>query len=327
MSETVPLPVRRVLQMDGETLAFFLVLYRTESLPKAAAEMRISLSSANRQLAKLREAWNDPLFVRSGLLMKATPAAARRFDRVQRVVREIEALTLDEDVQPALLHQTVRIATYDNAFAIGLAAVFPELQARLPGVRFQAVQADMHMFEDLRADRLDMVFYARQGVQPGIHSTPLFTTPYACVTRKGHPLEKIVERRGHLDREDLARFRTVLLNAQPDRNREPNSPANGWFNPPSADKVAMVLPFFLAAPLALPGTDCYAVIPTAAARFALDPEKFSILPFGAKAPALTVRLGWHDRTHADPASQLIRSVLIELVKKKAAELIEEPGRP
>lgn len=111
MSEPATLPVRRVLQMDGETLAFFLVLYRTESLPKAAAEMNISLSSANRQLARLREAWADPLFVRSGLLMKATPAAARRYDRVQRVVREIEALTFDEEVQPALLKQIVRIAT------------------------------------------------------------------------------------------------------------------------------------------------------------------------------------------------------------------------
>ncbi len=321
MSEPATLPVRRVLQMDGETLAFFLVLYRTESLPKAAAEMNISLSSANRQLARLREAWADPLFVRSGLLMKATPAAARRYDRVQRVVREIEALTFDEEVQPALLKQIVRIATYDNAFTVGLAAVFGELQGKLPGVQFRAVQADEHMFEDLRADRLDMAFYARQGVQPGIHSTPLFTTPYACVTRKGHPLEKVVERHGHLDREDLARFRTVLVNAQPDRNREPNSPANGWFNPPSADKVAMVLPFFLAAPLALPGTDCYAVIPAASARLAFETEKFSILPFGPDAPELTVRLGWHERTHADPACQLIRSVLIEAVRKKAAALL------
>lgn len=325
MSETAPLPGRSILHMDGETLAFFLVLCRTESLPKAAAELNISLSTANRQLARLREAWGDPLFVRTGSLMKATPAAARRRDRAERIVRDIESLTLEEDVQPALLKQIVRIATYDNAFAVGLAAVFGELQAKLPGVQFRAVQADEHMFEDLRADRLDMVFFARQGVQPGIRSTPLFTTPYACVTRKGHPLEGIALRRGHLAREDLARFRTVLVNAQPDRNREPNSPANGWFNPDSAEKVAMVLPFFLAAPLALPGTDCYAVIPAAAARLALDPDRYAILPFSPDAPLLTVRLGWHERTHADPAAQLIRSILIEAVKKKAAELVRDAG--
>lgn len=81
--------------------------------------MNISLSSANRQLARLREAWGDPLFVRTGSLMKATPAAARRRDCAERIVRDIEALTLEEDVQPALLKQTVRIATYDNAFAVG----------------------------------------------------------------------------------------------------------------------------------------------------------------------------------------------------------------
>lgn len=188
------------------------------------------------------------------------------------------------------------------------------------------MQADEHMFENLRADRLDHGLFCTAGRAAGIRSTPLFTTPYACVTRKGHPLERVALRRGHLAREDLVRFRAVLVNAQPDRNREPNSPANGWFNPDSADKVAMVLPFFLAAPLALPGTDCYAVIPAAAARFALDPDRYAVLPFGPDAPLLTVRLGWHERTHADAAAQLIRSILIEAVKNRAAELLQE-ARP
>ena len=89
---------------------------------------------------------------------------------------------------------------------------------------------------------------------------------------------------------------------------------------------ALVLPFFLAAPLALPGTDCYAVIPAAAARFALDPDRYAVLPFGPDAPLLTVRLGWHERTHADAAAQLIRSILIEAVKNRAAELLQE-ARP
>ena len=46
-----------------------------------------------------------------------------------------------------------------------------------------------------------------------------------------------------------------------------------------------------------------------------------VLPLFLAAPELTVRLGWHERTHADPACQLIRSILIEAVRKKAAALL------
>ncbi len=60
--------------IDAESLYFFLTLYRAGSLPQAAEQMGVSLSSANRMLAKLRTYWNDPLFTRK----KRVPDAANR---------------------------------------------------------------------------------------------------------------------------------------------------------------------------------------------------------------------------------------------------------
>ena len=127
--------------VDAEALYFFLALFRTGTLPRAAEQLGISLSSANRMLAKLRTYWDDPLFVRSGFLMQPTTAAKRRYDKV---------LSL------------------------------------------------MHVLEDLR---------------------------------RGHPLSERAAAFGPLEREDLEAFPQVLINAQPDRYRAPNSPGNGWFNP------------------------------------------------------------------------------------------------
>ena len=61
--------------VDAEALYFFLALFRTGTLPRAAEQLGISLSSANRMLAKLRTYWDDPLFVRSGFQMQPTTAA------------------------------------------------------------------------------------------------------------------------------------------------------------------------------------------------------------------------------------------------------------
>ena len=92
-------------------------------------------------------------------------------------------------------------------------------------------QADEHLFDYLREDLLDLVFFARQGLHPDIHSAALLTTPYVCLMRRGHPLSERAAALGPLEREDLEAFPQVLINAQPDRYRAPNSPGNGWFNP------------------------------------------------------------------------------------------------
>lgn len=90
----------------------------------------------------------------------------------------------------------------------------------------------------------------------------------------------------------------------------------GWFNPKNPDRIALVTPFFLAASLCLEETDCYAIVPKATAELALDPRRTAMLALSDAAPKLTVRLGWHERTHADPGSQLIRAQLLALIQKR-----------
>ncbi len=78
--------------VDAEALYFFLALFRTGTLPRAAEQLGISLSSANRMLAKLRTYWDDPLFVRSGFQMQPTTAAKRRYDKVLSLMHVLEDL-------------------------------------------------------------------------------------------------------------------------------------------------------------------------------------------------------------------------------------------
>lgn len=183
--------------------------------------------------------------------------------------------------------------------------------------------ADEHLFDYLREDLLDLVFFARQGLHPDVHSVALLTTPYVCLVRRGHPLSERAATLGPLEREDLEAFPQVLINAQPDRYRAPNSPGNGWFNPKNPDRIALVTPFFLAASLCLEETDCYAIVPKATAELALDPRRTAMLQLSDAAPKLTVRLGWHERTHADPGSQLIRAQLLALIQKRFGRPVGE----
>lgn len=162
--------------VDAEALYFFLALFRTGTLPRAAEQLGISLSSANRMLAKLRTYWDDPLFVRSGFQMQPTTAAKRRYDKVLSLMHVLEDLRRDDELDPRTLSRTVRTACYDNAFALCITSVFAGFTARMPNVRLRAMQADEHLFDYLREDLLDLVFFARQGLHPDIHSAALLTT-------------------------------------------------------------------------------------------------------------------------------------------------------
>lgn len=283
--------------VDAEALYFFLALFRTGTLPRAAEQLGISLSSANRMLAKLRTYWDDPLFVRSGFLMQPTTAAKRRYDKVLSLMHVLEDLRRDDELDPRTLSRTVRTACYDNAFALCIASIFADFTARMPHVRLRAMQADEHLFDYLREDLLDLVFFARQGLHPDVHSVALLTTPYVCLVRRGHPLSERAATLGPLEREDL--------------------------NPKNPDRIALVTPFFLAASLCLEETDCYAIVPKATAELALDPRRTAMLQLSDAAPKLTVRLGWHERTHADPGSQLIRAQLLALIQKRFGRPVGE----
>lgn len=123
--------------VDAEALYFFLALFRTGTLPRAAEQLGISLSSAN-----------------------------RRYDKVLSLMHVLEDLRRDDELDPRTLSRTVRTACYDNAFALCIASIFADFTARMPHVRLRAMQADEHLFDYLREDLLDLVFFAgRDSIQ------------------------------------------------------------------------------------------------------------------------------------------------------------------
>lgn len=245
--------------------------------------------------------------------MQPTTAAKRRYDKVLSLMHVLEDLRRDDELDPRTLSRTVRTACYDNAFALCIASIFADFTARMCGC---APRRPMNI-SLIICVRICSIWCSLPGrVHPDIHSAALLTTPYVCLVRRGHPLSERAAAFGPLEREDLEAFPQVLINAQPDRYRAPNSPGNGWFNPKNPDRIALVTPFFLAASLCLEETDCYAIVPKATAELALDPRRTAMLELSDAAPKLTVRLGWHERTHADPGSQLIRAQLLALIQKR-----------
>ena len=170
------------------------------------------------------------------------------------------------------------------------------------------------MFEELRSGFLDFVIYARQGLASDLHSLHIMTQPYVWVVRKGHPLEKIAADEGFVMRDQAHRYKFIQPNAQPNRTRESNGPAEGFFDH-GLGQASIVTPFFLTTPYFLENSDLVTVLPKVTAQHILDPRRFSLLPTEPGAPNLVTYLAWHDRNHEDLLCREFRVMLRYFAKQ------------
>jgi len=80
------------MQPDLNLLTTLDVLLNEGSVARAAKRLQLSPSAMSRALARLRETTGDPLLVRAGRGLVATPRALELRDRVGQVVQDAQGI-------------------------------------------------------------------------------------------------------------------------------------------------------------------------------------------------------------------------------------------
>lgn len=81
--------------MDLNLVRVFVAVYETRSLTLAGARLYVTQSAISQSLGKLREQFDDPLFVRSGREMRPTPISEQLFPSFRSALGSIDR-TLDD---------------------------------------------------------------------------------------------------------------------------------------------------------------------------------------------------------------------------------------
>ncbi|WP_338291364.1 LysR family transcriptional regulator [Planctobacterium marinum] len=81
-----------IYSKDLNSLLVFNVLYEERNLTKAAERLALSQPALSHRLTKLRNEFNDPLFVRAARGLTVTPAAERYAQEISRLVADLEGL-------------------------------------------------------------------------------------------------------------------------------------------------------------------------------------------------------------------------------------------
>jgi len=277
------------------------VLLAEGSVARAARRLRLSPSAMSRALARLRETTGDPLLVRAGRGLVATPRATELREQVAQLVQDAQAV-----LRPASRLRLGQLArTFTLRTSEGFVETFgPELIARVaqqaPGVRLRFAQKPDKDSASLRDGSVDLetgVVGAAAG--PEVRAQALFRDRLIGVVRKGHPLS-----RGAITVERYAGAAHIAVSR---RGLEKGPVDEALEGLGLRRQVVTIIAGFSPALALARASDLVASVPerhTAGLRAGM----FSF-PLPVATPELAVSMLWHPRLEADLAHRWLRGLV------------------
>jgi DNA-binding transcriptional LysR family regulator len=185
--------IRELGRLDLNLLVALEALLEEGNVSRAADRLFITQSAMSKTLGRLRELFDDPLFIRKSSGMVPTPRAEQLARHLPQVLQAVQAM-----IQPA----TFDPLTYEGEFNLlvqghmgiwFLPTLIERLNRRAPGIRLRVISAAPNVPERLASGALDFALQAeRQAYPDDIRLTTLGYAAPSLLARKGHPLEGLV---------------------------------------------------------------------------------------------------------------------------------------
>lgn len=296
-------------QYDLNLLIVFDHIFRERHLTKAGEQLNLSQPAMSKALGRLRDVFQDPLFVRSGKEMLPTACAERIAPQIQQVLHLTERTFLDRgDFDSSTSTRTFRMAMSDYTEMVLMPRLFKRLQTVAPHVRIQSEHlAHFNYREQLDNNSLDMILACGLDFGPNVLQQSIFQDREVIMLRADSPVlqeELTVKRYADLKH---AQFRWFFEDYPIDIALEKlNLKRN----------VVLEVQHELVLPLVLKDNDLLVNMPERMALLFKDLLPLEIIPLPLSRINYNFRQYWHERNHHDPAHTWLRNE----IKSVAEEL-------
>ncbi|HCJ27761.1 MAG TPA: LysR family transcriptional regulator [Pseudomonas sp.] len=295
-------------KVDLNLFIVFDAIYTEANLTRAGQIVGITQPAVSNALARLRETFNDPLFVRTAQGMVPTPMAQNIIGPVRNALQLLRVSVQESRTfNPLQANKTFRISMTDLTEAVVLPPLFQRLRRLAPNVKIESMLAKRReTTKELAAGRLDFAMDAPLNTDPQVRHVKLLEDRYVCAMRRGHPLAKdklsveeylslshihISSRRSGLGMVDLALGKMGQQR-----------------------KIALRSQHYMMATQVIQQTDMTVTVPE---RFARRHDLHQI-PLPVEIPPLETHIYWHESTDQDPANRWMREQMIEIAQQVTA---------
>ncbi len=295
-----------ILRVDLNLLKVLDVLLDECSVSRAAKRLHVTQPSVSYTLQKLREQFDDPLFVRSQRGLIPTSRAAALRPAIKQLLSDAQQLLQPPEFQAEEAEFTVAISANDYLQTALLVPLIRAIRRRARKVKVAVFDLDSQAAaERIRSGELDLMLSFPQALPADFACEHLFTDDYIGVVHREHPLAaKAVSANAFLHYDHVIVSPTGFAFEGPLFSDLHQSPL--------MDKVLITTPSFGVLPQLLEGSDMIAMIPRR--LLSVRQSQLEEIHIAAAMPSITVAAAWHPRLEHDQAHRWVRSLLADCAR-------------
>ena len=289
-----------ISSVDLNLLIVFDAVWRHRSVSRAAAALGVPQPTVSNALRRLRELFDDRLFVRATGGIIPTPFAEQAAVHVRQGIAAFDrTLHFKKDFEPASAQRLFTILMTDIAEAIMLPRLLEACRRTAPGVSFRTIQLSADaIVPALRSGDVDLAIGFIPGLRTGVMQQTLFTSDYACLASAQHPvIRKQVTR--------------PLFRSARHAVAEAHGTGHGIVEKTLhrlglGKQIGARVPHFLALPLIVASSDMLATVPRPLGKLMRGIADIRIYDHPIPFPAIPIRQFWHERFNDDPGNRWLR---------------------
>nr|PMI53266.1 hypothetical protein BCU42_02430 [Vibrio splendidus] len=170
-------------------LAIFAAVVEERQYTNAAKRLGITQPSVSQSISKLRDIYNDPLFIREKLGVRPTAFALEIYPDIADAILKLDALSATKTrFDPSLSKRVFKISTISLFEHTLIPELFKVVESEAPNV---TILVDNHSTKEtkdmLRLGSIDLSIEGSSETEPSIHSHVIYDDELVVVCRKNHP--------------------------------------------------------------------------------------------------------------------------------------------
>ena len=286
--------------IDLNLLLIFDCIYQEQSITRAGERMGRTQSAISHALDRLRNLFDDPLFVRTSNKMRPTPRAQQLAGPIQMALKNIQdVLILPDRFSPAKLERSFTISMSDYCETVILPPLMRLLSLQAPLVKLEILApATSDSQYGLDSGAFDLII-GNKDVNTGIFQQKLFEDEFVCMVSSDHQ-----EIKNELTLEMYQATSHIIFAPSGKKDRLEKSLRKQGVK----RNVVLQVPHILVIPQILRDTPYLVTLPRKLAE-ALDITFLRTLQQPLALPKMPVMQYWHEAMNIDPAHNWLRKMI------------------
>lgn len=296
-------------QLDLNLLRVFLAIWDLRNLTAAGERLGLTQPAISHALRRLRERFNDPLFVRSTNRMLPTEMAVRLHGPLDEAFAIINrALQERATFDPLVTQRRFRIAMSDLAEVYALPRLVEKFSRLAPMAQIDVVplQPDDGIGA-MRSGEIDLSVGHMNDPDKECVTVDLFNDRFVCMIRAGHPLAQTRFTKANFEK---LRFFFARISTPTHKLVEQ------WLTDRDSRPRIAVRGHFTAAPDVIRNSDLAAIFPETLALRLHGAKDFRLLDLPFSLPPIEVKVHSHARFARDLGIEWMRVTIAKALQAR-----------